>query len=492
MPAQALEEEAADRPPKPPRGRWRLAAREELDAVVLWMSHIMIRHDQVKNDNVPFDLTDWKLDAPTATRTRAEALNLARDIQAALHADHAHFDALANQLSEDWSSREVGGALGGLRASRFLSWPTVLDAIQAAGPDGLTEIVETNYGYHVFQIATPPPNDLVSGERIVIAHASAPWLAKTARGPLPHRTRNEARSRAEDVYRQATTEQADFMTLARLYSEHWSADAGGFMGTWGSREPPAYPLQTTLLQRAKLGEVLAPVQTLFGYEILRRIPPRVSKRYAASMLTLYFDTALPPGQNGSEQTMRQLAELLNERLKRAPIEFSALQKQYCCTGVVEEVAAGRSNPALVAAITDLEPGQISSTVVREGRAWSLVLRLDDATLPPVQLARPALPSPTEPNIDRWLAGAEESALVFLFASIANQTAGELGLEPDTADRLIAIHDIATRLKGAHTSARLNLVNEVRGDSHELLGERYSTYDAVMRRHVEEHLLRSGT
>src|SRR5689334_18429586 len=62
-----------------PRGHWRLLHPRDLEHVVLWVSHILVRHT-ASDATVVGTIFDWRLDAPPSQRTRAEALARANDL----------------------------------------------------------------------------------------------------------------------------------------------------------------------------------------------------------------------------------------------------------------------------------------------------------------------------------------------------------------------------------------------------------------------------
>src|SRR4051812_33804213 len=59
-----------------PRATWRFAARSELEGVVLWVSQILIRHQDARISGVSFDFTHWASVPPPPTRNRERALAL--------------------------------------------------------------------------------------------------------------------------------------------------------------------------------------------------------------------------------------------------------------------------------------------------------------------------------------------------------------------------------------------------------------------------------
>jgi len=129
--------------PYPP-GRWRLASPGALARTMVWASHILIRYRDVRaGTDVPFNLNEWSSLPPPPERSRDEALALARQVQRSAAADPASFARLVAQYSEDASTAERGGSLGGLEALQLFPWPVLLDTLAALPQGQVSEVVET-------------------------------------------------------------------------------------------------------------------------------------------------------------------------------------------------------------------------------------------------------------------------------------------------------------------------------------------------------------
>lgn len=98
--------------------------------------HILIRYRGA--ENAPSEIT----------RTKEEARALATEIRAEATADGADFEAIAREKSED-SSAERGGDVGTLGRGRLA--PAYETAAFALSPGDISEVVETDYGFHIIQ-----------------------------------------------------------------------------------------------------------------------------------------------------------------------------------------------------------------------------------------------------------------------------------------------------------------------------------------------------
>lgn len=106
--------------------------------------HLLVRHAGARN--APDDVT----------RTEAEARARAEELRAQLLAPGADFAAIAREHSED-ASAEDGGDLG--MVGRGLLAPAYEEAAWALPIDGISAVVQTDFGFHVIQRLPdlPPP-----------------------------------------------------------------------------------------------------------------------------------------------------------------------------------------------------------------------------------------------------------------------------------------------------------------------------------------------
>src|SRR6187402_2689871 len=84
-----------------PPGRWRLVGTAQLHEVVLWVSHIVIRHREARSFDPCFSFADWHSDRVQPTRSRQEALAIAKKIAEEAEGTPEHFAELAARYSED-------------------------------------------------------------------------------------------------------------------------------------------------------------------------------------------------------------------------------------------------------------------------------------------------------------------------------------------------------------------------------------------------------
>jgi hypothetical protein len=375
-------------------GAWRHAPAADLDRTLLWLAHIVVRHEEVIETQVSFNLTGWQTEQPPSRRSRREALRLAEQLAQSARRG-AVFHELARRFSEEPETALLGGSLGAVVAGHLTAWPHVLDAVAQLGPGDVSSVLETEYGYHVLQRRPPPAELEVSGSHIVIAHAAAPWLKLVARHALPQRSREEARALALELYERLRTRPDEFQGAAAEHSDHRDAVNGGDFGSWSTHEV-GYSREIEALTKLDVGEVAPPLDTMIGFQILRRTEDRIRRRYAMAKLAVRFDSDLGDDDPGSSAAAAQRIAGMLARVSADPAQFDSLRQSACCRHIFE-VREGRLAPDVEAAVANLAPGAIATAPIRDGNLEYLIpKRLPLEALParlPVLFELPGAPEP---------------------------------------------------------------------------------------------------
>jgi len=471
-----------------PRAAWRLASRAELDTVVVWVSQIVVRHRDSREE-VSFSPAYWFSVPPRVQRPREEALALAQVIAEKAAREPQRFGELAKQYSEDISSRDEGGSLGGVQASQLEPWPHVLDALAAIGPGQSSGVVETAYGFHVFYRSAPPPETTLSGAHLVIGHDQAQWLETFARNKRPSRSREDALTLARELSRQARAEPARFAELVRRYSEHRDAEVDGDFGAWSTREPNDYPPRIARLRALAVGEVGAPIETHLGFEIVRRTPLRPRERFRARMAIIpvaTVDTEVPRPLDASLRNQAfEKATALARLCAAGPSCFDPLNP-----GATElEWEEGRQFAALTPVLKALRPGQIASQPVLSDDGFVIAQRLVPHAAP-TSAWKTELPAPASPDPASFIESLSISDTVGFLRQFAARVAVPLLLPAPIAERLRALHDLEGRLEpDTSPEGKRQLFGEVLAGTRQLLGDvSYAAYGAALRSAVAATLL----
>jgi len=361
-----------------PAGAWRSHAGE-LERIVLWPSHLLIRYDGVKiSDSVSFSMADFRAVPPPATRTRAEALALAIDLARRAREQPQRFADLVREHSEDLVGRESGGSLGGIPASQLSPWPEVLDALSQLKPGEISDPVETWYGFHVLKRRAPPAADTVSGRRIVITHSDA-GFSRVLSGIAPTRSRAEAFALAQRVYSEAKANPERFSELVRQHSEHRDRQVGGDFGTWSNREPAPFPREIEVLDGLDVGEVAPPFDSLFGIQVVQRVENRQRLAYAIDGLRLYFDPKAPATAQSSRENVQALALRYNRELLETPSLLPELQARHHRYNT--QWLDGRGSPEVTAALAAVAPGELLPEPTRSVSHYVIGRRTEPARRP---------------------------------------------------------------------------------------------------------------
>jgi hypothetical protein len=391
---------SADVPADPalryPPGRWQRAAPGVLGNVMLWPAHILVRHRASLEHDVPFSAVHWQALPPPPQRTREEALVIARQVQARAQREPAKFADFARQYSEDVTNAGDGGSLGGCNALMLAPWPLLLDVLAAIKPGEVSRVVESPYGFHIFTRLPPAPAEKVSGSHIVIAYDEAPWLYELqGRDNARRRSRQEAVTLADQVYKEASEDPSRFADLVQRYSDHQDASSDGDFGSWSTHEATPYHREIDVLRALHVNGVSEPKDTFLGVQVILRTLERERAIFSADLIKIPRGTPDGQAQQAADSASGTAARILNDLATR-PSEFSKIQNQYCCIGsmVWQE---GREEAVLTRSVAKLAIGEMSREVIATRTGFVIAKR---SAVPPAFDAGPPafeLPSPDVPD-----------------------------------------------------------------------------------------------
>jgi hypothetical protein len=474
-----------------PPGRWRLAGDQALANVNLWVSHIVVRHREA--NGTPCFLLGRQAGDPTRVdRSREEALALIQNLREQLVRQPERFAELAAETSEDVMTRPLGGSFGGIQAFHFRPWPEVLDVLAQTPMGSISDVVESEYGFHVFLRRHPPPEVIVSGERLVVGHAEAPWLAQNAREGIPARTRADAWARASELYARARAKPEAFGDLLERHSEHADAVRSGDIGTWSTREITRHPREVEILSRLAVGEVAPPVDGPFGYEILRRTPNRDRQWFAVELVSLGFEPPSPGEKSASMAAAIAKIRTFSKEVQRRPTRFSELQREHCCTHRFQW-QDGRGPAALIKAAEQLQLGEIAREPVRDGAAYVLVKRVE-ASISETPSVAFDLPAPRVPSVEPFIETHGGDSILGILSATTEAARASLGLSPNAIARLSEFQrQLGARLaelgpRGDRIAAYRSALAEL---SAALRPTDYARFESLLNTHWERHILQTN-
>lgn len=427
-----------------PKAKWRLAGPGELDHVVLWVSHILIRHKDT-NQRAPFGVPGWDPLPPPPERTREEALALARTLARDIRAKPSDFERVARAASEDVVTSADGGSLGGISAGSLLMYPDVLDALAALQPGEVSEVVESPAGFHVLLKRSVPPLMQVAGRRIVIGYDGASWLDSFHRHGHKSlkRPRADALAAAESIAAKAR-EGESFDALLKRNSEHEDATQLGDIGVWSTHEPAGLEREREQLSRLEVGEISQPIDSMIGFQLYMRTDAAPRPEYAMSAVRFNYTVGAPATDQQSPTRARELAASAAKTLAEQPGRFAAFQNEYCCTNVVRWTE-GREPAALTRAVADLAFGAVASSPVEVQSAFLIARRLDPTQLPDPPAVTFELPAPETPDVMAFARTARGPAVQKLVQKIRDEAPASLGLDEKRTLEFREIHDAISPL-----------------------------------------------
>lgn len=474
-----------------PRARWRLADGDQLASTMLWPAHILIRHQDASRE-APFSMAGWTLFEGSLQRTRADALRWARTLQQRLARDPEQFAELARRHSDDLATRAQGGRLGGVSASHLRPFPQVLDALAAIEVGHVSEVIETNSGFHILIKRAPVAERTLVGRRIVIGYQGADWLQFGARNDTPPvRSRAEALAVAHALVRRARAGEPVEDLIASA-SEHEDATRGGDLGAWSTHEPSHLSRELAVLDALEIGQVAEPLDSAIGIEVLQRTQAGIRAAYHAAAIRLSFNPSLADTETGSRGATAELARTLLQRVQRDPGSFGALQAQYCCSAPMRWTH-GRGDVQVEAAITALPTLGFVPAPLQVGDEYLILQRRDPAEPANAPNVTFELPAPEHPNLERIARASRGDNLARYVRRLEQYAAETLQLEQRETEALHRVHaELALGLERAEESeARATLVRDATSRLRAELGqEAFVRYDTLLNQHVEALLLSS--
>ncbi len=179
---------------------------------------------------------------------KAKSLAIIKSLKAELKGG-ANFADLAMKYSEDPGSARSGGDLGFARKGQFI--PSFEEAAFALKEGGISDIVETRYGYHIIQLLSKEENSLhVRHILIGLDHST---------GDL-----SEVIPQFKKLYGDVLSGKENFADMAKKYSDDPASAALGGIITGSSSKPTLIPstllpqLQEIVAKLKKPGDISEP------------------------------------------------------------------------------------------------------------------------------------------------------------------------------------------------------------------------------------------
>lgn len=310
----------------------------------VWVRHIFIQYAGAYG--APAELK----------RSRASADSLAHALVARARAGE-DFSSLAKKFSDDPSGPE-GGDIAPLVPNEPDPSvpPEFLQAALALQPGQVSEVVESQFGFHVIQ-----RRDMrrMSAQHILIRYKGAVNCPDSI-----VRTRSEALALAERILAQVRHPDASFPVAARDFSEDkQTASTGGYVSFGVGTMDPAFEKAAFALKDEEISGI---VETPYGFHIIRRVPDLMIR--VSHILVTYSGTGeLVEAQRTREQALQRAMDAAFRAHKGE--DFAALVREYSDDtasakkgGVLPPIRYGQTVPEFEDAAFHLKPGQVSDVV----------------------------------------------------------------------------------------------------------------------------------
>jgi NIMA-interacting peptidyl-prolyl cis-trans isomerase 1 len=178
------------------------------------------------------------------------------------------------------------------------------------------------------------------------------------------RTKDEAKALADEIHKKLLNGE-DFAELAKKYSDCPSKSVGGDLGTFSpGRMTPAF---SKAVMAMKVGEISAPVETPFGYHVIKRKEVEKPVTLSASFIVILHEGSVPNPLNvkrSKEEALGRAQEALAKI--KAGADFAEVAKEY--SDHPNRIAGGNMGnfestavpPEYTAAVKALKTGEVSS------------------------------------------------------------------------------------------------------------------------------------
>lgn len=304
------------------------------------------------------------------------------------------FASVVAEYSEDIVSKNNAGYMGYLNNNTIYPEIYAWASTNAEGSISKT-LLETTDGYNILKRGGEQEGEIeVKASHILICYLGSQGCEN------PIYTKEEARTKAQEIYNQANA--TNFAQLAKENSsDPGSKDNGGELG-WFGKGVMILEFEKAIFDNTQVGEIVGPVETVFGFHIIYKVDERRSKTYEVSRILINTKTEtdiIPP------QDIWKNTDLSGKQLEKAEVvsdpQTGAVQVSLSFDNEGKQLFADiteRNVGQPVAIFLDGEPISVPTVndVIRDGRAViSGNFNIKEAQLLSQRLNTGALPVPIE-------------------------------------------------------------------------------------------------
>ena len=301
------------------------------------------------------------------------------------------FASVVAEYSEDETSKNNGGYVGYVTSA----YPEIYSWASTNVEGAISNLVETTEGYNILKRGGEKDGEIeVRASHILICYLGSQSCSN------PVYTKEEARAKAQEIYNQANA--SNFAQLAKDNSTDTSnKDNGGDLG-WFAKGTMVESFEKAVFENSKVGEIVGPVETDFGFHVIYKTDERTSKNYEVYriLINTKTETDIIPPQEAWKNT-----DLSGKQLEKAEVvtdqRTGAVQVSLSFDEEGKKLFAditGRNVGQPVAIFLDGQPISVPTVneVIRDGRAViSGNFDLKEAQLLSQRLNTGALPVPIE-------------------------------------------------------------------------------------------------
>lgn len=465
-----------------PKANWRLAPYRLGDTLV-FASHIVVTHARSHGGHI---LASRAMMEDPARRARSPEAARARilTLRQALEEDPGAFEQLAHTSSDHSATARLGGALGPSRPTTLP--PAYLDVIAALRPGEISAPIETPLGFHIIRREAVPTGEPLAAKHIVIAHTRSAFPSLRDDRPLPDRSYAEALAQAQHTAERLRASPARFEELALSLSDDVDALRGGAMGSF-SMWAPGDPRIAQAVSAARLGEVVGPVETEIGFQVLMRVAPRQAQAVAANIRSFTFWDDAPPDSDVSRgqvsaDAAQELAALMDGSEGWAADELSAPMRW--------ELDAAPVGVADL--LRTVAPGELVPELVQSGHQLFILRRAEAVPAGTPPTAPKGLPTADRVDIKALVAHTTGASLTEATLRLAEATRALTVLGVRVERTSAALERFATELEGAVGQERVLVVERLFQELERELGPTaFDTFVGFAERWVELELMRAA-
>lgn len=210
------------------------------------------------------------------------------------------FSKLASQYSQDPSAKDNKGELGYFSVFRMV-YPFESAAYKTP-EGGISAPVRTRFGYHLIKVEESRPN---RGE-VIVAHI----MVLNPENAKPNSSESDkAKNTIFDIYKKIQQGES-FEELAKQFSEDKSSSSkGGVLNRFGSGQLSSEEFESAAFAIEKEGQISAPIQSQFGWHIIKLISKFPVKTFDEMQAEL-------EGKVSKDERSRLISDSTTEKLRK--------------------------------------------------------------------------------------------------------------------------------------------------------------------------------